>query len=90
MAVHAPTGHNAAQTAFVDAEGIAIAHRRLGRRAAAVPLGTLQHRRGDLDNWDSVLTDALPAEKGSARHPTRRTASASSTRMRWLPRATSS
>jgi alpha/beta hydrolase fold len=47
---------------FVDAAGIEFAYRRFGR-PAGVPLVMLQHFRGNLDNWDPALTDALAAER---------------------------
>jgi pimeloyl-ACP methyl ester carboxylesterase len=51
--------HNTAETEFVDVE---IAYRRFGR-PAELPLVMLQHFRGNLDNWDPALTDALAAER---------------------------
>jgi pimeloyl-ACP methyl ester carboxylesterase len=62
MTVSAPASHNAAQTRFVEAAGIDFAYRRFGR-AAGLPLVLLQHFRGNLDNWDPALTDALAAER---------------------------
>jgi pimeloyl-ACP methyl ester carboxylesterase len=41
--------------------GIEFAYRELG--AGAVPLVLLQHFRGNLDNWDPALVDALAAER---------------------------
>ena len=49
--------HNTAETEFVDVE---IAYRRFGR-AAELPLVMLQHFRGNLDNWDPAVVDALAA-----------------------------
>jgi len=43
------------------ANGIAYAHRDSG--GSAVPLVLLQHFRGNLDNWDPALIDALAAER---------------------------
>jgi pimeloyl-ACP methyl ester carboxylesterase len=54
--------HNTAETSLVEAEGIGFAYRRFGRRAE-LPLVMLQHFRGNLDNWDPALTDALAAER---------------------------
>ena len=51
--------HNTAETEFVDVE---IAYRRFGH-PAELPLVMLQHFRGNLDNWDPALTDALAAER---------------------------
>src|SRR5216110_425575 len=41
--------------------GIEYAYRDLGR--SDVPLVLLQHFRGNLDNWDSALVDALAAQR---------------------------
>jgi pimeloyl-ACP methyl ester carboxylesterase len=54
--------HNNAETLFVEAAGVAFAYRRFGRPAGP-PLLMLQHFRGNLDNWDRALTDALAAER---------------------------
>jgi pimeloyl-ACP methyl ester carboxylesterase len=62
MTVTAPSSHNTAQTQFVKAAGIEFAYRRFGR-PAEMPLVMLQHFRGNLDNWDPALTDALAAER---------------------------
>jgi pimeloyl-ACP methyl ester carboxylesterase len=43
------------------ANGIDYAHREAG--AGAVPLVLLQHFRGNLDNWDPALLDALAATR---------------------------
>ena len=43
------------------ANGIDYAYRELG--AGAVPLVLLQHFRGNLDNWDPALIDALAADR---------------------------
>jgi pimeloyl-ACP methyl ester carboxylesterase len=51
--------HNTAETQFVD---VFCAYRRFGR-PAGLPLVMLQHFRGNLDNWDPALTDALAAER---------------------------
>ena len=57
-----PTTHNTAETQFVEAAGVEFAYRRFGR-PAGLPLVMLQHFRGNLDNWDPALTDALAAER---------------------------
>jgi pimeloyl-ACP methyl ester carboxylesterase len=62
MTVSAPTTHNAAETRLVEAGGVDFAYRRFGR-PAGLPLVLLQHFRGNLDNWDPALTDALAAER---------------------------
>jgi pimeloyl-ACP methyl ester carboxylesterase len=51
-----------AETQFVEAAGVHFAYRRLGR-AGGAPLVLLQHFRGNLDNWDPTLVDALAAER---------------------------
>jgi pimeloyl-ACP methyl ester carboxylesterase len=51
-----------ATTQFIDAAGVSFAYRRFGR-ATKLPLIMLQHFRGNLDNWDTALTDALAAER---------------------------
>jgi pimeloyl-ACP methyl ester carboxylesterase len=53
--------HLTAPTKFVDAAGVRIAYRRFGARGVTSLL-LLQHFRGNLDNWDPALTDALAAE----------------------------
>ena len=44
-----------------SANGIDYAHREAGE--GAVPLVVLQHFRGNLDNWDPALIDALAASR---------------------------
>ena len=61
-AVSADTTHNTAQTQLVEAAGVEVAYRRFGR-PAEVSLVMLQHFRGNLDNWDPALTDALASER---------------------------
>jgi pimeloyl-ACP methyl ester carboxylesterase len=56
------TRHGAAETRFIEAAGIDFAYRRFGS-PAELPLLMLQHFRGNLDNWDPALTDALAAER---------------------------
>jgi pimeloyl-ACP methyl ester carboxylesterase len=59
-ATDAPLGYAGASTQRVTAEnGIEYAYRDLG--AGGVPLVLLQHFRGNLDNWDPALIDALAA-----------------------------
>jgi pimeloyl-ACP methyl ester carboxylesterase len=56
------TGYIDASTERVTAEtGIEYAYRDLGE--GEVPLVLLQHFRGNLDNWDPALVDALAAER---------------------------
>jgi len=45
------------------ANGVSYAYRRLGRMSQGVPLLFLQHFRGDIDNWDPALVDAVAAER---------------------------
>jgi pimeloyl-ACP methyl ester carboxylesterase len=53
----------AAPNQFVEAaNGIRYAYRRFGKKGG-VPLVLMQHFRGNLDNWDSVLLDTLAAER---------------------------
>ncbi|MGZ4288774.1 MAG: alpha/beta fold hydrolase [Solirubrobacteraceae bacterium] len=54
--------HINAETLSVEVAGARIAYRRFGR-PAELPLLMLQHFRGNLDNWDPALTDALAAER---------------------------
>jgi pimeloyl-ACP methyl ester carboxylesterase len=54
--------HHTAATQFVDVGRLRLAYRRFGA-PAATPLIMLQHFRGNLDNWDPALTDALAAER---------------------------
>jgi pimeloyl-ACP methyl ester carboxylesterase len=61
-AVSADITHNTAETQVAEAAGVQFAYRRFGRPAEP-PLVMLQHFRGNLDNWDPALTDALAAER---------------------------
>jgi pimeloyl-ACP methyl ester carboxylesterase len=54
--------HTTAETLFVEAATVEFAYRRFGSPAEP-PLMMLQHFRGNLDNWDPALTDALAAER---------------------------
>ena len=54
--------HKTAETELVGAAGAEFAYRRFGR-PGNLPLVMLQHFRGNLDNWDPALTDALAAER---------------------------
>jgi pimeloyl-ACP methyl ester carboxylesterase len=62
MTVTAPVTHSTAETRLLEAAGVDFAYRRFGR-PVGVPLVLLQHFRGNLDNWDPALTDALAAER---------------------------
>ena len=48
-------------TRVLDANGISFAYRRIGP-SFGVPLVLLQHFRGNMDNWDPLLVDALAYE----------------------------
>jgi pimeloyl-ACP methyl ester carboxylesterase len=61
-AVTAVVTHQNAETRFVESAGVKLAYRRFGSGAER-PLVMLQHFRGNLDNWDPALTDALAAER---------------------------
>jgi pimeloyl-ACP methyl ester carboxylesterase len=54
--------HGTADTRHIEAAGVEFAYRRLGR-ASELPLVLLQHFRGNLDNWDPALIDAIAAER---------------------------
>jgi pimeloyl-ACP methyl ester carboxylesterase len=54
--------HQTAATRFARAADVDFAHRRFGRSSGA-PLVMLQHFRGNLDNWDPALTNALASER---------------------------
>ncbi|GAA2896607.1 alpha/beta hydrolase [Streptosporangium fragile] len=56
------TTHQTAPTRFAEVDGTAYAYRRFGA-AGGTPLLMLQHFRGNLDNWDPALTDALAADR---------------------------
>src|SRR2546428_10508904 len=57
-----PTTYTDASTQRVTAEnGIEYAYRDVGD--SAVPLALMPHFRGNLDNWDPALIDALAAER---------------------------
>ena len=59
---HTTTGYVDASTQRVTAEnGIAYAYRDVGE--GDVPLVLLQHFRGNLDNWDPALVDALASDR---------------------------
>src|SRR4029078_12917793 len=61
-ATDAPPGYAGASTRRVMAgNGIEYAYRDLGE--GDVPLVLLQHFRGNLDNWDPALVNALAAER---------------------------
>ena len=53
---------NTASTQLVDAASVEFAYRRFGR-PTGLPLVMLQHFRGNLDNWDPALADAIAGER---------------------------
>ncbi len=55
--------HQTAPNLFIEApNGVKYAYRRFGG-GAGVPLLFLQHFRGNMDNWDPALTDAIAAQR---------------------------
>ena len=54
-----------AKNQVATANSVEYAYRSTGEIADATPLVTLQHFRGNLDNWDPALIDALAARWGS-------------------------
>jgi pimeloyl-ACP methyl ester carboxylesterase len=54
-------GYASVTTRRVEANGIEYAYRDLGK--GDVPVVLLQHFRGNLDNWDPALVDALAADR---------------------------
>ena len=61
-AVGTVSSDNTALTQLIEAAGVEFAYRRFGR-SSDLPLVMLQHFRGNLDNWDPALTDALAPER---------------------------
>lgn len=51
-----------APTRFIEAKGVRYAYRRFGRNDGT-PLIFLQHFRGNLDNWDPLVTDGLAEDR---------------------------
>jgi pimeloyl-ACP methyl ester carboxylesterase len=60
-----PAKQLTAPNLFVEADnGITYAYRRFGRaEVGRSPLLFLQHFRGNLDNWDPLLVDAIATER---------------------------
>jgi pimeloyl-ACP methyl ester carboxylesterase len=54
--------HNTAPTRFVEAHGIRFAYRRFGN-PIGTPIVLFQHFMGNLDNYDSAITDALAKDR---------------------------
>jgi len=58
-----PGGYSASEILHTEGySGVTYAYRQLGR-AESRPLVLLQHFRGNLDNWDPALIDALAADR---------------------------
>jgi pimeloyl-ACP methyl ester carboxylesterase len=59
-----PTGLATADLLHIEAaNGVTYAYRRFGNPGHGVPLVFLQHFRGNIDNWDPALIDAIAAER---------------------------
>jgi pimeloyl-ACP methyl ester carboxylesterase len=54
--------HVTTTTRFIEANGIRYAYRRFGSKSGT-PLVFLQHFRGNMDNWDPLVTDGLARER---------------------------
>src|ERR1700681_4965683 len=54
---------DSATSRATGANGVTYSYRRMGTSNSAQPLVLLQHFRGNLDNWDPALIDALAAER---------------------------
>jgi pimeloyl-ACP methyl ester carboxylesterase len=54
--------HDTAPTRFIEAKGVRYAYRRFGAKRGT-PLVFLQHFRGNMDNWDPLVTDGLAQER---------------------------
>ena len=53
------TATTVANQTVQGSNGVRYAYRRFGSSGGGVPLVLLQHFRGNLDNWDPALLDAL-------------------------------
>ena len=54
--------HKTALTQFVETNGIRFAYRRYGK-TGGLPLVFIQHLSGNLENWDSKITDGLALDR---------------------------
>src|ERR1700683_3129750 len=54
---------DSATSTATGANGVTYSYRRMGTSNSAQPLVLLQHFRGNLDNWDPALIDALAATR---------------------------
>ena len=59
MSSHGHGVFGTAERTVSAANGIDYVYRDSGGREGTVPLVLLQHFRGNLDNWDPALIDAL-------------------------------
>jgi pimeloyl-ACP methyl ester carboxylesterase len=57
------TATTVANQTVQGSNGVRYAYRRFGNSDGGVPVVLLQHFRGNLDNWDPALLDALAAER---------------------------
>ena len=63
----AATYVDAKNQVLTASNGVDYAYRSTGDASEATPLVTLQHFRGNLDNWDPALIDALAKRPSSDR-----------------------
>ena len=54
--------HVTAPTRFIEAKGVRYGYRRFGAKSGT-PLVFLQHFRGNMDNWDPLVTDCLAQDR---------------------------
>jgi pimeloyl-ACP methyl ester carboxylesterase len=54
--------HNTAPTQFLDVDGVTFAYRRFGS-GTKTPIVLTQYFRGNMDNYDPAITDALAANR---------------------------
>src|SRR5580698_2076980 len=54
---------DSATSTATGGNGVTYSYRRIGTSSSARPLVLLQHFRGNLDNWDPALIDALAAHR---------------------------
>src|SRR5271155_2867939 len=57
-----PEMHDTTPTRSIEAGGFNYAFRRFGKKAEA-PIVLLQHFRGNLDDWDPIITNSLAAKR---------------------------
>src|SRR4249920_1013803 len=57
------TATTVANQTVQGSNGVRYAYRRFGNSGGEVPVVLLQHFRGNLDNWDPALLDALAGER---------------------------